>query len=128
MLMKKTSLRWILAALFAVMGLQMQAGGWIPPTQPQGKAPVSGDTVMLYHVNTELYLANGRISANWESSTILKETGLLFRLDETKTGEDTSYWTITTASGGYSGKYVFAPTAEGDYPHFHTCLLYKGWW
>lgn len=110
----------MLTSLMLIVGVNSYAGSWVPPTAPTGKAPASGDTVMLYNVNMELYLTSGKVNALWESSTILGPNGLSFRLDQDPSATDESgnpSWTITTASGGYAGKYMFAPTAEGDMPH-----------
>lgn len=85
------------------------------PELPLGQAPTNGAIVMLYNIDEELCLGNGKISAAWATSTILLENGggLLFKLEEQSDGT----WSLRTSSGEKSGQFMFAPYAEGDRPY-----------
>lgn len=110
--MRRSTLNWLLTMVLAFVGINASARDWDAPEMPQGTGPIDGATVMLYNVEAELCVQSGRINAAWETSAILGENGLLFKLKK-----DGEMWQIITSSGSHSGKNLFVPLAEGDYPH-----------
>ncbi len=113
--MKSTILKNAMAAVgMFVCTSSVWAADIEPPTLPIGIEPTDGAKVMLYNVEAELCVGNGKINAPWATSTILMENGggLLFELCAQADGT----WSLKTASGEHAGKYTFTPTAEGDRP------------
>ena len=117
--MKRRSLHIMLLFLLSMAGLQSKAQDWVMPEFPSSMEPAHGLHVILYHAETELVLGNGKISAPWASSTILKEDGkgIVYELVENTDGT----WSLKNTA---DGKYTFTPFAEGDRPY---CYIDMGW-
>ena len=117
--MKKQFFKFTLLTLLCMLGLQAKAQDWIMPEFPESLEPTNGIKVVLYHAETELLLGNGKISAPWSSSTILKEDGKGITYELVDNGDGT--WSLKNTA---DGKYTFTPFAEGDRPY---CYIDMGW-
>lgn len=121
--MKKNAFKLLLLMVFAIIGQNASARDWDLPEEPTGIAPEDGAKVMLYNVEAGLCMGNGKISAAWSTSAILVEQNpLTFQLQDNGDGT----WSIKTASGEHSGKYLFTPSADSDRPYNFIDMGWEG--
>lgn len=122
MCMKKLTFHLMLVTLLTMLGGgDVKAQDWAMPEFPESMAPSNGLKCVLYHAHTEMVLGNGKISAPWASSTILKENGngLVYELVE----NSDATWSLKNTA---DGKYTFTPFAEGDRPYCYIDMAGDG--